>query len=143
MTNAAGATEFSMSFSDRGLATQVDGDLADATRIQTILLGHTRAGDSQFGLNIRNYLMELGDAGTIQEIETEAGSLIARYAPNVSVLQLVVELISAAQDPAGRGTNSVVIGVSLGGAAGSSNVFPFAIVMTGATTGTIVSQLVF
>jgi hypothetical protein len=133
-----------MSFSDVGNATEASGTLADAQRIQAVLFGAPRAGDANFGMQILSYLYEFSDANTLNSLQNTGQALVNRYLPGISLVQFVVELVPASQDPAGRGTNSIVIGVSLGNASeGAGNTFPFAILATATSQSTLVSQLVF
>ena len=139
MTKNAGATEFSLAYSPRGGLVTRTGYLADAKRIQNVLFGRPRAGDVDFGLAIQTYLMEIADDQTRSEIHRKATQLIAKYCPNVNVRALVVEVPPASVDPTGRGSNTVVIGITLGTRDGDVN---FALLGTRKPEGTLVSSLV-
>jgi hypothetical protein len=142
MTTTSGATEFSLAYSNQGGAAVLQGSFADARQIQTVLLGHARAGDNDFGLAVRQYLMEISDPATVDTISDLASELVGRYCPGVTVNALVTQLISAQESPAGRGTNSLVIGVSLGNP-GVTNTFPFALLVGQGGNGVVESSLIF
>ena len=140
MTAEAGAREFRMALSDRGQAAEESGDLADARRIQSVLFGTGRAGDTRFGVDVTSYLMEISDEATLSELRSRAQEAIARNLPGVQVNALFIELIPSATEPAGRGTNSLAIGVSLG--VDEANSFPFVLAVSPGRDGGLVSRLV-
>ena len=140
MTTSAGAAEFRLAFSDRGGLETLTGPLADARRIQNVLFGHPRAGDADFGLNLQSFLMEFTDDQTIGVIEDRARTLISTFCPGVVLRGLVVEVPAVGRDPAGRGTNTLIIGLSLGLASGGT--YDFAVVGTKTAKSTVVSSLV-
>lgn len=139
MTTASGATEYKLQFSDRGGLEELSGHEADARRIQTVLFGHQMAGMTEFGLEVQKYLFEFSDSSTLEEIQDRATSLIALYCPGVRVLGLVVQRISAANDPSGRGTNSIVIGISLG--RDDAPAYDFGLAASNTAGGLVVSTL--
>ena len=138
MTAKSGATEFRFAFSDTGGAAQLSSDLADARRIQNVLLGRRRAGLSAYGLDLKSYVMELADAPTLDAIQGRASQLVAQYCPGVAVAALVAQMPDATVDPAGL-SRSVVVGAAIGPGA---NTFNFAVMAFQQATGTVVSSLV-
>jgi hypothetical protein len=131
-----------LAYNDRGGVETLSGSAADARRIQNVLFGSARAGDGSFGLNVQNtYLMELADDQTISEIQDEASRLISTYCPGVRIAALIVEKLDAKRDRTGRGgTNTLLVGISLGESDGST--FDFALTASRTTKRSVVSTLV-
>ena len=128
MSKAPGKIEYRLEYSDREGVVELSGAMADAKRIQNVLFGHSRAGESLFGADITSYVMEFSDSATINEIRSKVSASIAKWCPDVEVRQVAVELLPAAQDPTGRGTNTLIIGLSIGSALGDD--LDFAVIAT-------------
>ena len=139
MSALPGKIEYRLEYSDRNGIVEMSGVEADARRIQNILLGHGRAGDYDLGIDIQSYLHEISDATTLSEIRSKISTQIAKYAPDISLNELVIETLTAAQDPSGRANQSLVIGFSIGTA--TSTNYDFAIIAQQGPQGKIVTSL--
>jgi hypothetical protein len=114
MADGAGLTEYRMAYSDRNGVEELTGPAADARRIQNVLFGHGRAGDSKLGVDIQSYLHEISDPKTLEEIRGVVKRAVDLYCPNVNILQVAVDTLSADQDPTGKKNATLIIGFSLG-----------------------------
>ena len=140
MSSSPGKTEFRLSYDDRGGVVALKGDVADAQRIQNVLFGQPRADDSQFGVDLRSYLMEIADQDTLEEIRARATSRISKYCPGIVIRGMLVEYLTRENDPAGLGGNTLLFGLSLGSR--DSDSYDFALAVSRGSDGRIVSRLV-
>lgn len=140
MSSNPGKTEFRLSYDDRGGVAALNGDAADAQRIQNVLFGQPRADDAQFGVDLRSYLMEIADPITLGEIRARATTRINKYCPGVVVRGMMIEYLDAKYDPTGRGGNTLLFGISLGSR--DSGTYDFALTVARGADGRVVSRLV-
>jgi hypothetical protein len=138
MTAIPGAAEFKFAYSDIGGATTLEGHLADARRIQNVLLGRKRAGSSKYGLDLRSYVMEIADSSTMSELEGLASQVIASYCPQVTLQALVVDVPAVSVNAKNTG-GTVVVGAAIGAGV---NTYNFALMTSQEPSGTVVSRLV-
>jgi hypothetical protein len=139
MSALPGKTEFRLEYSDRNGVIELNGPEADARRIQNILLGHGRAGDYDLGVDIQSYLHEISDSITLNEIRGKVSTQIAKYAPDIEILEMVIETLDSNSDPSGRANMSLVIGFSIGTDTGTP--YDFAIIAQQGVTGKVVTSL--
>lgn len=140
MSSTPGKTEYKLQYNDRGSLTALTGPAADARRIQNVLFGHVVAGDADFGIDLQSYLMELSSPEVIGEIESKVSTLIKKYCPDVRVNGILIDLQDVANGPVGRGTNTLIIGISIGTENGQS--YDFALVGSRTAQGTVTSTLI-
>lgn len=140
MSSSPGKTEFKLQYNDRGTLATLTGPEADARRIQNVLFGHAFAGNAEFGIDLQSYLMEPSSPEVIGEIESKVSTLIKKYCPEVRVNAILVDLQDVTHGPVGRGTNTLILGISLGADNGQS--YDFALVGSRDAKGAVVSSLV-
>ena len=139
MSSRPGKREFRLEYSDRNGAVELSGHLADARRIQNVLFGHGRAGDSGLGVDAQSFVHELADATTRDRLAERARAQIMKYCPDVSINELAIDYLSPEQDPRGNKGGSVIIAVSIGAV---GRPYEFALVAHKGTKSNIVSTLV-
>ena len=139
MSSTPGKTEYRMAYSDRNSVEEFSGSQADARRIQNILFGHGRAGDYDLGIDIQSYLHEINDSTLISEIRDKIINQIAKYCPDVNVIEVAVDTLDAANDPSGRANTTLIIGISLGTNTGIP--YDFAVVARKDVKGNVISTL--
>lgn len=140
MASGAGLTEYRMAYSDRNGVEEMTGPAADARRIQNVLFGHGRAGDSKLGVDIQSYLHEISDQKTLEEIRGKVQRAVEEYCPDVSILQVAVDTLSAEQDPTGRKNATLIVGFSLGLATGGT--YDFAVSLRKDSKQNVISSFV-
>jgi hypothetical protein len=136
MSAEAGKTEYRLQYSDRNGVVELSGPEADARRIQNVLFGHGRAGDSELGLDAQSNLFEFADSTTLLSLTEKAKALVAKYCPSVRVNELVIDLV----DNATTGKKDLVVAVSLGNSTGVPH--DFALVARPGVNTVVVSTLV-
>lgn len=114
MASTPGLKEYRMAYSDRNGVEELSGAAADARRIQNVIFGHGRAGDFGLGVDLQSYLHEISDIETLAELQEKIRGAVAAYCPNVPILEMAVETLSADEDPSGRAGATLIIGISIG-----------------------------
>ena len=140
MATKAGLKEFKLAYSDRNGVEELTGAQADARRIQNVIFGHGRAGDYGLGVDLQSYLHEISDQKTLDEIRNKIEAGVKRYCPQVPILEIAVETLSAEQDPTGRKNMTLLVGFSIGTDTGKP--YDFAITLRKDAKANIVSSLV-
>lgn len=140
VASKAGLREFRMAYSDRNGVEESSGYLADARRIQNVLFGHGRAGDFDLGVDIQSYLHEISDSITLEEIRDKVRTQVAKYCPDVPIVEVAIDTLDADHDPSGRKNTTVIVGFSIGKATGGT--YDFAILARKDAKANVVSSLV-
>jgi len=120
----AGKTEYKLEFSPYNHQTVgLDPFYSQMRQIQSLLLSKKFLVDSEAGIDIHSYLMEIADEQTLIDIRKKVIEKIKRYLPTINLKDIKIEYAS---DANGRFNKSLIIGVALSKSTGE--------IMTGVVT---------